>query len=191
MCIHGHFEGCWACKLSHKVEILESHDKNGFEYLKGHIDALCERLGKLEMIEKIENKLKRISNLEQEMSELKNKLKTLQIFSDNVAGIVQHLERDETHITLIMELKERIEKLEETLKNVVNISEMCNRAITHLQNEDWAKPHKCPVCHGEIKILIDPSTPMSGIQAMFGKRDENGMYYKDCKSCEGSGILWG
>lgn len=53
------------------------------------------------------------------------------------------------------------------------------------------KPHKCPVCHGEIKILIDPATPMSGIQAMFGKRDENGMYYKDCKACEGKGILWG
>jgi len=52
------------------------------------------------------------------------------------------------------------------------------------------RPFKCPVCNGSIKILIDPSTPMSGIQAMFGKRDENGMYYKECNTCD-KGIIWG
>lgn len=74
----------------------------------------------------------------------------------------------------------RVDELEEMVRRILK---------GEMQNEN--RPFMCPVCHGSIKILIDPATPMSGIQAMFGKRDENGMYYKDCNSCDGKGIVWG
>jgi len=81
---------------------------------------------------------------------------------------------------------ERIEKLEAKLieieKHFSGDYQLISTKLT---------PHKCPVCDGRIKILIDPSTPLSGIQAMFGKRDLNGMYYEDCNACESKGIVWG
>lgn len=52
-------------------------------------------------------------------------------------------------------------------------------------------PHKCPVCKGQGKDYIDPSRPMSGIEAAFGKKDANGMHYNVCLPCEGKGIVWG
>jgi|ERR1700733_547090 len=95
-------------------------------------------------------------------------------------------------------ISRRIEKLEERLdridhKGLINRIGILGEALHTLSEENnklRKAPHKCPVCLGEIKILIDPNIPLSGINAMFGKRDENGMYYKDCKSCEGKGIIW-
>lgn len=103
-----------------------------------------------------------------------------------------------------LSLPKRIEKLEELnqqcfeanpIKAIYDKFEKIESKIACLMQKstlnDEKRPFKCPVCSGEIKILIDPATPMSGIQAMFGKRDENGMYYKECNACNGKGIVWG
>lgn len=91
----------------------------------------------------------------------------------------------------ISSMQVRIYEIENGLIKRIGILGEALHTLSEENNALRKKPHKCPVCHGEIKILIDPVTPMSGIQAMFGKRDENGMYYKDCKSCDGKGIVWG
>jgi hypothetical protein len=84
---------------------------------------------------------------------------------------------------LFQELHEKVRVLENGFKQILN-------RLNTIENFK-KPPHKCPVCDGSVKILIDPDTPMSGIQGMFGERDENGMYYKNCISCEGKGIVWG
>lgn len=42
------------------------------------------------------------------------------------------------------------------------------------------KPYKCPVCDGTGKHYIDPDKKINGIKS----------YYKDCLSCNHSGIIW-
>ena len=86
-----------------------------------------------------------------------------------------------------MGIEQRLLRIEKCLGTLLD-----NGNILRTEKKEPPKvPHMCPVCKGEVKILIDPATPLSGIEAMFGKRDINGMSYKECTACEGKGIVWG
>lgn len=76
-------------------------------------------------------------------------------------------------------LDERIKKIEETI-----------RLHAHAISYKSKQPHKCPVCGGNGKKYIDPSTPLSGFEAMLGHKDINGISYLVCNPCEGKGIVW-
>lgn len=79
----------------------------------------------------------------------------------------------------ISDLQKRLEPIEQWKKTA---KILCDQS---------KKPHKCPVCDGKGKIYIDPSRQLSGIEAMFAKKDVNGLSFEDCRPCEAKGILWG
>jgi hypothetical protein len=52
------------------------------------------------------------------------------------------------------------------------------------------RPHKCPVCEGMQRDYFDVLYPYSEYPPDT-KLDHEGRRYKDCRVCEGKGILWG
>ena len=85
-----------------------------------------------------------------------------------------------------------IKKIEQIILDGANLHATILKFENRMkQLEGFNKPHKCPVCSGNGKIYIDPAQFMSEIEAMFAKKDINGLNYEDCKICNGKGIVWG
>ena len=50
-------------------------------------------------------------------------------------------------------------------------------------------PHKCPVCQGKGHYLDNYTAPIDPYENVF--RDASGNKYYTCKTCDGTGIIWG
>lgn len=87
---------------------------------------------------------------------------------------------------------ERIEKLEKSLnltdKNSIHILGKINKLE---QSSPGKKPHKCPVCDGTLRNMVDPNKQLSFGEKVLLKRDSNGIPYFDCLICNSEGIVWG
>lgn len=140
-------------------------------HYKNH-NLLVKRIAKLENFQDIEcNEFrKRIEKLESKIHEV---IKSAISISD-------------CHRSDRVELYKRIDKIEQKLNNLDFLSDLINRAIEVFQDNDGLKPHKCPVCDGYCRVLTEAA-----------KVDFDGMLRanlptgKDCKACEGKGIIWG
>lgn len=78
-----------------------------------------------------------------------------------------------------MKLPKRIEKLE---KQIANWEEKFYFLKDKLRSAD-EKPHKCPVCNGEGKLIINNGQLLTSYPAQYPT--------KECHACEGKGIIWG
>lgn len=182
-----------------RIEKLEEHKKRQIEYqedngswklgVKGDIVSLNDRLLEAE---------RTIAGIDGDMSFVPT-FESIRDLDDRIKQINDWiLDKQE----FLKYLDDRIDKLEEHKNRQIDENRKISRCFDELErcidvtveiykNKASNKPHRCPVCEGKVKILIDPSTPLSGFEGAFGQRDANGIYYRNCVSCEGSGIVWG
>lgn len=178
-CVHGlpvNYE-CERCNDKHRINLLESQIKALTNMYK-EISCMAVSCNdhKIRQIDENRKISRRIEKLEERLNRIDHKL------VDNLNNIFKEMKELKESYSFIIDNKGLI--------NRIGILGEALHTLSEENNKLRKAPHKCPICLGEIKILIDPNTPLSGINAMFGKRDENGMYYKNCKSCEGKGIIW-
>lgn len=176
--IHTSRQRCIYCELQKQITALTDMYKSLSIQVAAHHEHKLRQIDENRKISRRVDETDHIANCQGE---------SISIIIKNLNKLERELESN--HLTQELNpqvwkfVTERIDKLE---KLESKFADFMQKSILNCEK----RPFKCPVCNGEIKILIDPSTPMSGIQAMFGKRDSNGMYYKDCVSCD-KGIIWG
>lgn len=169
-CVHGVVGFCYKCENLQWKTINFLEEKISEKY--AHSDVIS----RIERLEKLYNSSTEIEQL------LLTRLKELESWTRADEDVVYD------------KLKVLENEINEIKNGLIRRVGILGEDLYHLSEENYKLrkfPHKCPICLGDQKILIDPATPLSGIEAMFGKRDINGMYYKDCKACNETGILWG
>lgn len=103
----------------------------------------------------------------------------------------------ESNIGVKNSIFERIEILETKINFLRNDklnflrNEMYEARIQFIdQIDNDKKPYKCPVCLGSGKYFIDPSKSSSAIEGAFLPTDERGIQYRNCRLCNGVGVMW-